>query len=202
MSILQKVFLWPWIRTISHLIQSFCKAMKGLRAVLVSLPGVGSMSLPHLRKKAIKLVFSVYHNQPDDLLLAFILQDGDGFSPFWSLPYLSSQMLTGYHPLFTDGNARSQVLSHRYKWLLKNFKAAQLPLHISSQGSTLSFHKQTQKERVNIINKSLQSQAFQHLIIDKPCSVYQRVLYTKEFLGKQSQFHFSKDVHFINSQSS
>lgn len=56
--------------------------MKGLRAVLVSLPGVGSMSLPHLRKKAIKLVFSVYHNQPDDLLLAFILQDGDGFSPF------------------------------------------------------------------------------------------------------------------------
>lgn len=35
------------------------------------------MSLPHLREKAAKHVFSVYYNQTDDLLQAFILQDAD-----------------------------------------------------------------------------------------------------------------------------
>lgn len=62
------------------------------------------------------------------------------------LPYLSSQMFTGYHPLFTDSNTRSQVLSHRYKCFVKYFKTAQLPLHISSQGSTLSMYTQIESE--------------------------------------------------------
>lgn len=63
----------------SYLIQSFCKAMKDLRAVFVSLPVVGSMPLPHLRKKAIQIVFSVSHNQTNDLCLIFILWDEAGF---------------------------------------------------------------------------------------------------------------------------
>lgn len=45
--------------------------MKGLRAVLVSLPGMGGMSLPHLRETC----FSVHYNQTDDVLEVFILQD-------------------------------------------------------------------------------------------------------------------------------
>lgn len=58
-------------------------------------------------------------------------------------------MITGHHPLFTDGDTHSQVLSHYHKWLLKNVKTTKLPLHISPQSSTLYIYtqKQTQKER-------------------------------------------------------
>ena len=63
------------------------------------------------------------------------------FPLFWLLPYLSSQMLTGYHPLLTNGDPRSQVLPHRYERLLKNFKTAQLSLHVPSQGSTFCTNK-------------------------------------------------------------
>lgn len=142
--------------------------------------------------------------------------------PHTNLPYLSSQMFTGYHPLFTNGDTRSQVLSHRYKRLLKDFKITQLPLNISSKGSTLCTNKHKQKRLQNchihrhphtvthmhwgnITNISLQSQAFQHTG-DCSCSVctvvHTVLLYTKEFQGKQYQFHFSRDVHFINNHRS
>lgn len=54
-------------------------------------------------------------------------------------------MLTGNYPLLADGNGCSHVLPYGYKWLLKNVKTAQLPLHISSQRSALCTNKPEKK---------------------------------------------------------
>lgn len=67
--------------------------MKGLRTVFVSLPWVGGMSLPHLRKKAVKHAFSVHYDQNDDLRLA--LQDADSAKFYVKMHFFPVELKCG-----------------------------------------------------------------------------------------------------------
>lgn len=108
------------------------------------------------------------------------------FPLIWTLPYLSSQMITGDHPLLTDGHTCSQVFPHWYKWLLKNLKIAQLPLHISPQRSTLYINTQTQQEKISNLNY------WQACSVQTTCTVF-----WVKFLGRQLVSFLNRCAFFI-----